>query len=203
MPSAFHVFALDLATKMGFATGPAGEKPRVGEKRLKDAEDDPERGFRKLGIWLRDEFTLQIPDLVIVEAALPIGAMVDWDGGADGRPKFKSNPQTIYFLNGLVAVVHGICGPYGVRCVNVSVQKVRKHFLGIARPADPKRAVLARCHQLGLIPKTERSDNIGDAIALHDYAGATFGRAIPAQLILHGESPAPETIESVFGGRAP
>ena len=32
---------------------------------------------------------------------------------------------------------------------------------------------------------------------------ATFGRAIPAQLILHGESPAPETIESVFGGRAP
>lgn len=182
-----RVLALDLATKTGFANGVAGSKPRSGVKRLKDGGDDPERGFRKLGIWLRDEFSFEKPDLVMIEAPLPVGSMIDWDGGEDKKPKFRSNPGTIYFLNGLVAVVHGICGPYGIMCRQVGVQKVRKHFLGLARPADPKRAVIERCHLLGLMAKDQRDDNQADACALWTFAADTFGNPVARELHLYGE----------------
>jgi hypothetical protein len=197
-----RLMALDIAVRLGFAIGEAGKVPRSGSIRLKSPEDDPSRACRKLGIWLRDEFTLQIPDLVIIEAPVNIGAFIDWkDDGS--KPTFRSNPQTISLLHRLVGGVETLCGPYGVRCVSANVQTVRKHLLGVARPSEPKKAVIARCQMLGLMPKTSKDDNQADAIALHQFAGAHHARAIPSQLILHGETPAPETIESVFGGRAP
>jgi hypothetical protein len=194
-----HLMALDIAVKLGFAIGEAGTTPRSGSVRLKSPEDDPSRACRRFGIWLRDEFSLRIPDLVIIEAPVNIGAFIDWKD--DGRkPMFRSNPQTISLLHRLIGGVETLCGPYGVRCVSANVQTVRKHFLGAARPSEPKKAVVARCHQLGLMPRDCKDDNRGDSLALFEYGAAHYARAIPSQLILHGETPA-ETVESVFGGR--
>lgn len=197
------ILACDLATNAGFAIGNAGEKPRSWSKRLRSTDDDPERAFKRLGIDLRDLFMMEKPDLIVVEAPISMGGMVERDDKNPRGFKFKSKPETIYILTGLVGVVFGIAGPYGIAARKVNVQTVRRHFLGVARPADPKKATVARCHMLGLMPRDCKDDNRADAIALHDYAAATYARAIPSQLILHGETPAPETIESVFGGRAP
>jgi hypothetical protein len=171
-----RVMALDLATRTGMATAlSAAERPRVASWKLKDPEDDPSRAFRKLGIRLRDEFAIERPDVVVIEAPL-------MPGGAKGH----TNAKTHYLLIGLVAVAHGICGPYGIRCVEVSVQKVRKFFVGDARPQDPKRVVMARCHMLGLLPKTERDDNVSDAVALWSWGAATYGNPTINRFTLFG-----------------
>ncbi|MBS4016787.1 MAG: hypothetical protein KGZ68_01000 [Dechloromonas sp.] len=164
------VLAIDAATKVGFALGEAGKAPRSWSQRLKDGDDDPERAFKKLGITLRDLFMVEKPDLVIVEAPIQMGAMIEADSAAPRGFKFKSNPETIYLLTGLVAGVFTICGPYGIRCRKANVQAVRKHVVGKARPADPKKAVLERCWQIAYLPRDCRDDNRADAIALHIWA---------------------------------
>ena len=185
-----RILTLDLATRSGFAVGPAGTIERAGSKRFRDPEDEPERAFRKFGCFLRDEFTIDLPDLVVIEAPMNMGGMVEADEKSERGFKFKSKPETIYLLTGLVAVAHGICGPYGVRAINVGVQKVRKHFLGVSRPSDPKKAVVARCHLLGLMPKNERDDNKADAIAMHVWASDTYGRPATRDLHFYGETAA-------------
>ncbi len=159
-----RILALDLATKAGFAMGRAGEKPRAWSKRLRTSEDAPERAFKRLGIELRDLFTLELPDLVVVEAPLA--------GGLIGN----SNMATVYQLNGLVGGVFTICGPYGIRCIKANVQTVRKHVVGRARPDNPKKAVLDRCKALGYLPPECFDDNIADAVAMHIWASDTEGR---------------------------
>ena len=105
-----------------------------------------------------------------------LGGMIEKDETSDRGFKFKSKPETIYLLGGLVATVHGICGPYGIRCINAKVQTVRKHFLGVGRPIDAKKAVIARCHQLRLIPIDRKDDNEADAVAMHVWASDNFGK---------------------------
>jgi hypothetical protein len=182
-----QIMALDLATCAGFAIGRAGGKPRSGSRRLKGGDDAPERAFRKLGLWLRDEFSFEKPDLVVCEAPVNLGAFVEGNQSSPKGFRFKSNASTIYMLQGFVAIAHGICGPYGVRCINANVQTVRKHFLGKARPENPKLAVLDRCRLLGYVDRDFADTDAGDAIALWDYACATYGRVAPAALHLFGE----------------
>lgn len=172
------ILALDLATNAGFALGDEGGTPRSWSRRLKTPEDEPERAFKKLGVELRDIFAIGKPDLVIVEAPMSMGGMVRKDEANERGFKFTSNPQTIYILTGLVGVVFGICGPYGIMARKANVQTVRKHFLGISRPKDPKLAVLAQCHRLGWLEKTCKDDNRADALALWQYAGAHYARPL-------------------------
>lgn len=178
-----RILAVDAATRCGFAIGPAGAAPKSWSERLRSGDDEPERAFKRMGIILRDLFALDRPDLVVIEAPMSMGGMVEADENSPRGFKFKSNPETIYMLTGLVAVVFGICGPYGVRARKVNVQTVRKHFLGVARPEDPKRAVLTQCHRLGWMPKDCRDDNRADACALHCYASDAWCK--PATRELH------------------
>jgi len=175
------ILALDLATNAGFALGDSNGKPTSWSKRLKSPEDEPERAFKKLGIELRDVFALETPDIVVVEAPMSMGGMVKLDEESDRGFKFTSNPNTIYMLTGLVGVVFGICGPYGIMARKANVQKVRKDFLGVSRPKDPKRVVLDRCHQLGWLERSCRDDNRADALALWSWACGEFGRSAEIQ----------------------
>lgn len=182
------VMALDLAVSMGWAIGRAGEKPRAGSHRLKSPDDPSQRACKRLGIWLRDQFSLETPDLVVIEAPINIGGLIDWKKDSGEKPTFRSNPETISLLHRLVGGVETICGPYGVRCVTANVQTVRKHVVGKARPENPKQAVLARCKMLGYLPKDSRDTDAADAIALHIYASDVICRATPAGIVLFGES---------------
>lgn len=157
------IMALDLATKFGFAIGEPHQVPRSGSKRLKDGEDPAARAYKRIAQWLRDEFILEIPEAVFVEK--PISAMA---GGL-------SNSSTIIMLNGLVAVVHGICGCYGVRCVEVPVSTVRKRLLGRGRvTGDPKRLTLENLKMRGLLSSDCFDTDQSDAVAIHAYASSEF-----------------------------
>lgn len=164
------VLAIDAATRCGFAMGEAGKAPRSWSQRLKDGDDDPERAFKKFGIALRDLFALEKPDLVVVEAPMSMGGMIETDETKPRGFKFKSNPDTIYMLVGLVGGVFTICGEHGIRARKANVQAVRKHVVGKARPEDPKKVVLKRCWQIGYLPRDCHDNNRSDAIALHIWA---------------------------------
>lgn len=180
------VLAIDAATNCGFAIGEAASAPRSWSQRLKGGDDDPERAFKKMGIALRDLFALEPPDLVVVEAPMSMGGMVEADENSERGFRFKSNPETIYLLNGLVAVVFGICGPYGIRARKANVQAVRKHFVGKARPQDPKKVVLERCWQIGYLPRNVKDNNRGDAVALHVWASDMLCKPATRELHMFG-----------------
>jgi hypothetical protein len=180
------IMALDIATKLGFCIGRAGEKPRVGSVRLKSPNHPPSRACRQLGIWLRDQFSFERPELVIIEAPVNIGAMIDWKKDGE-KPTFRSTPETISLLHRLVGGAETICGPYGVRCVDANVQTVRKHFIGRARVENPKQAVLERCKLLGYVERDFADTDAADAIALWDWACATHARAAQRPFALYGQ----------------
>ncbi|MCF1502174.1 hypothetical protein L0F51_00135 [Afifella sp. H1R] len=164
------ILTLDIATNTGFATGQPGALPRSGVVRLKKRDDEPMRAPRNLACWLRDQFVLSLPHMVIYEAPMATGAMLE-AGNA-------SRTADLTWM--LVGAVEAVCGAYGIPSKTVNVQTVRKHFTGRARWGDrqkAKRAVIERCHLLGLIPGDCRDDNRGDACAIFDWASATLFRA--------------------------
>lgn len=177
------IYALDLATKTGFAIGAPGAKPRSGVVKLKDPEDEAARAMRNIGCFLRDQFTVETPDLVVYEAAMTSGAMLN-HGNAS---------VTADFAWQLVGAVEAICGCYGVRTVPANVQTVRKHFTGRARydsRKEAKRAVVQRCHLLGLMPRAKNDDNQADALAIWNWAEARYGRRAPEDFTLTSDGAA-------------
>lgn len=135
------ILTLDIATVTGFCLGRAGAVPRVGTWRLKTADDDPARAGRNLGCNLRDLFTVELPDLVIVEAAMEPGAM-----HAAGN-----SSRTVALLWRLQGAVDAVCGCYGLRVKRANVNSVRKAVLGIATPKDPKQVVVAFVNKVGIV----------------------------------------------------
>lgn len=170
------ILALDIATSTGWAYGRPGETPRYGSqswaaKAGETAADDGTVGAAATR-WLHSFMTIDKPDLLIYEAPL----------GAGGRSSKGSSERTTRRLLGLtflietVGVLKGV--PSSMIC-EANVQTVRKHFVGQARPADGKAAVMARCRQLGWAPRTHDE---GDALALWDFAGAVMVPGLGARL---------------------
>jgi Holliday junction resolvasome RuvABC endonuclease subunit len=106
------------------------------------------------------------PDMVVAEAAI---------GG----------PQSSQFLVGLVACVQGCATIRAVRFETCHLGSIRKHFVGKALTVKDyphlnktaakkaiKQEVIKRCEMLGWNPA---DDNAADALALLDYALATYG----------------------------
>jgi hypothetical protein len=144
------ILTLDLATNTGFCLGRWGQKPLLGKWVLKNPEDEQARATRNLGCKLRDLFTLELPDLVVVEAAMDPAAMLHKGNGT-------KSVTLLWMLQGAVGAVLGC---YGLRMKPANVMSVRKAVLGNGRPADPKAAAIAFCKSIGLNPK---DDNEADA----------------------------------------
>jgi len=173
------IMALDVATHTGYAVGRIGEKPRFKTWRLKKPDDEPERAFVNLCCLIRDEILLEgTPDFFCYEAPLSPGALrqeavgYGKDGEITSVKKVRqTNAKTTYLLVGLAAVAHATPGAWGVSPRKVSVQTVRKAFLGFGRPENPKQLVMDQCRRLGFDVK---DDNQADALALWHYqAGQT------------------------------
>lgn len=179
------ILALDLATEAGFCLGRAGGKPsRVGAARLKRPDDDHGVLGRNLGCLIRDLSAFGVPDMVVIEAAMHAAAKSEKGNGG-------FSVETAWLL---VGAVYGFCGPQGIPVREAHVQTVRKHFTGRARygsRTEAKKAVVDRAHLLGLLPPTSRNDNAADAIAVWDWACATFARRSHATALhLFGETAA-------------
>jgi len=180
------IFALDVATHTGFAIGRIGEKPRFGSWRLKRPDDDPEKAFGNLLCHVRDLIIVEgTPDYYIYEAPINAGALrqeaVTYkDGRADTvKAVRRTNAKTTYLLIGAAAVACAAPFAWGVTAEKISVQTVRKSFLGHGFPPDPKEAVMAQCRLMGFDVK---NDNEADALAIwHHKAGqATIWEKVAA-----------------------
>lgn len=156
------ILALDLATTTGVAEGRAGEIPRLYSKRfVKPYDDHPSVFGRALG-WLSEHIEDVIPDAVFIEEPIKPGAR-----------GIKTNPETTLRLIGLWGALSGECAYRGIMCRCVSVQTVRKGFIGAGRVKgggdEAKRLAFAMCGLLGWAP-TDRDSS--DAGALWWYAVA-------------------------------
>src|ERR1035437_3761598 len=137
------ILALDPAVRTGFAIGEAGViPPRSGAVRLKKPAEDREVAVRNLGCWLRDQFVLDRPDLIVCLHWMAPGAQ-------------KSEAAVVMPLL-LAGAVHALAGIYGIPVKEPYDATCRKHFTGKASFGDRTEtnlAVLRRAIMLGYVPK--------------------------------------------------
>jgi hypothetical protein len=186
------IMALDLGKRSGVATGIAGgDLPRIEAVTLRGKADKPEAQARNLGCFLRDRWSIDTPELVVIESAMnPIASM-----SAD------ATISQLYCHGAL----HALAGTYGVRVEIVAPQTARKHFTGKASAAprrnaprslaqkrqdreDTNNMVLRRAIALRYLPHGSTDWDKASAAALFDFAAATFARAAPRELVFFGEA---------------
>jgi hypothetical protein len=153
------IWALDLATQMGWASGEPGGTLTYGSVRLsREGGDEFDIGASALR-FLGEHWIAFRPDVVVIEAPM--------NSAQAGK---MTNARTQLILQGLYFQCGSMARRLGVPRVTVAnVQTVRKHFVGQGRPQNPKLAVMNRCRLLGFKPQ---DDNAADAIALWDYAAS-------------------------------
>lgn len=182
-----NILALDMAMRTGWAFGPAGAKPHSGAIKLRKSSDLPLHvASNNIFHALRDRRILDQIDLVVYEA--PLDPQVKFQMASDGRN--AQNSASIILPWMLVTAVELFCHLYGYRAETSNRQQVLKHFTGRARWGNrdaAKKAVIDRCHLLGLLPKDCKDDDRADAIAIHDYASQRWGKAAPRELVMFGE----------------
>ena len=166
------IMAFDIAGHTGIAFGGAGEIPRSTSVDLGRKKSEAVRYSKMIGLT-RKMIAQFEPDLVVYEA--PVGG-----------------PKTSHFLVGVAACFVGEAHRNGVNIKKLELSSVRRHFLGkhltsrhfphltkAKARIEIKRAVVARCHQLGW---DVDDDDEADACALWDYAQAVYGRSQSAPL---------------------
>jgi hypothetical protein len=166
------VIAFDLAGRTGVAFGRVGETPRAHTIDLDRLASQNERLAEMLRVT-EVLLSRNRPDIVAYEA--PVGG-----------------PKTSHFLVAVAGCFVGEATRLSHQPRSISISTVRKHFLGRALSTTDfpgltkarakeaiKAAVLTRCGQLGWAPRTHDE---ADAMAIWDYAGATYGRAQSAPL---------------------
>lgn len=185
-----RVLALDLGVRMGVARGPA-EQPTSGAVVLKRPDENISVAFGNLIHWLSAEFKSERPDLVVVEAGLPLQAF---------KTLFNSEAR-IKADHGYHAILLGMGNRFGIKVEAINQKTVRKHFIGtganIVR-AELKRAVVARCQQLGYFEAGKYDEDEADALAIWDYGHAVFGRSIPKEITLFTEQKLPKRRRRVY-----
>ncbi len=162
------VLALDLASVTGWALYAKGmERPFFGTTRLKRPTGTNGEAMEKLRKVLADTHAVhELTDIVF--EAQHLGSAV--------------NPQTIYLLIGMGAMVEWFAHRIGARCFIVDIGTWRKHFLGKggfkqAKNEDgakvgptgrqqAKQKSIDVCNSLGWFPP---DDNAADACGVLDY----------------------------------
>jgi hypothetical protein len=158
------ILALDVSkTLTGCAYGRAGETPRFHS--IKGADIETAAAMAKLGGWLIDFIKVNRPDWLYYEAALNI-IPGEYDEES-GKVKAKGNPQTTIALAKMSGVVEFVAEMKHLRWRTGKVQTVRKTFVGMGYPDNPKRHVKAMCSELGWSPK---NGDEADAGALWAWA---------------------------------
>lgn len=156
------VFAVDLATRTGFARGRVGEQPVSGSIRFAQHNSRESAIFADALRWISQELEPQPrPDILILESMLPPEAM----RGATTRAVRDR-------LAGLHGIVKGVAQLRGIgEIAEATVGNIRGHFIGdrTAKRVRAKNETMARCRALGW-PCAD--DNAGDALALWSYACA-------------------------------
>jgi hypothetical protein len=172
------IYSIDLGQRAGFAVGAPGQVPRSGAVILKGKDDPRRTAHGNLIAFLDEQWSGAPPAMVVVVPPPTIQAHVRMHHN-------ESAPRLQY---GLHAIVEGMCDRFGLALVEIHEDTVRKHFIGKGRLGDresTKLAVISRCHLLRLMPADCMDDNRADALALHDWACASYGRSAVSTNELH------------------
>jgi hypothetical protein len=163
--SVTDILALDIATITGFARGRIGETPIAGSVSFSKpgaTSNTDNMVFGNALRWLSDLLRAEPrPDVVIMEALLPPGAMLNHTTRAV-RDR----------LAGLHGVMRGVAHLRGIpQIAEASVGDVRAHFIfhRNAKRETAKRETMRQCEMMGW--KAE-NDNEADALALWSYAAS-------------------------------
>jgi hypothetical protein len=172
------MLALDTATVTGFAIGKPGSIPRSGSVRLKKPSEPRDVAPFNAYCFLRDMWTLEKPDLVVVEHFM--------------NPAAQKSADAIILQIEVYGVVVALCRAYGIRYEAPQRMTVVKHFLG-QQPRQEREAlkakIVSRAILLGYMPRDCRDQNRADACALWDYGSAHHCRTPPRELVMFGEQP--------------
>lgn len=157
-----RVTALDLAAVSGVCFG---ELPASPAFLTIDLRKEDGRGGRGVALMraLARHFDEYKPERVFIER--PLDAHV--------AAKMGVTTDTVIALNGSVMLAETVAFSRRIATELVEVQTARKHFIGVRSfpdKKDGKRAVFARCTQLGWDPPNH---DCSDAACLWDYGSST------------------------------
>jgi hypothetical protein len=181
------VWALDLATRTGYAYGEPGRMPTSGALILKKPKEPRAVALGNLLWWLNDKWSERKPDLVVTEAPLTLQAFL----------LLHSSQDNVRMHHSMHGVVEAMCARFGItgdKKIETYPATYRKHFLGRANFGSreaTKWEMVVRARLLGLMPQDSDDEDRADALGLHDWACATHGRksVSTANLHLFGERP--------------
>lgn len=162
------ILAIDPGSKMGWAAGQAGGHPTSASERV------PLEGLLE---WLQQFFTDKKPDMVVVEAMLPLRAYA----------RLKTAEHSVYLAARQHGVIQALTGLWKIPYHEPDVLAVRQHFTGARSHGgrkEGKRAVIGRCHQLRYLPRDCVDNDRADALATWDFACATLARKPPKELVM-------------------
>lgn len=175
------IWAFDAASNTGVAEGYAGQTPRLYSERLVKEGDEIDDSAARAMRFLAQKFTIERPDLVVIEA--PLGFKND---GA-------SNARALLLLAGIAIGLGGCARLHGVRVRRPAVASIRKEFIGHGRlPKDEaKRLVQQTCRALGW------------AFPNHDAADAAACWYWGCKLLARDLVPAVDPVSLAARGTAP
>lgn len=172
------ILTLDVSTHCGFAFGRRGRVERSGVVQLRKFEhDDDRRMARRMGRWMRDQFILEIPELVVDERMMSPAAAL-----ASGM----SHPNTVATLSRVFGAIDAVCACYDVRQAEVAVGSHRKITTGKERwpGGDPKKKTIEAINRLRLVERTVTDDNEADALSIFNWASTEFAGAFAGRFQL-------------------
>jgi hypothetical protein len=156
------ILGLDIATRCGWASGRVGETPIAGSIRFGSSSSNENVIFAAALDWASSFLQPRPrPDVVMIEAMLPIEAM-------QGRTQRAVRDR----LAGLHGVIRAVAQLRGVgRIESCTVGDVRGHFIGHrrAKRVDAKKETMRFCRCMGW---EVRDDDAADACAIWSYACA-------------------------------
>jgi crossover junction endodeoxyribonuclease RuvC len=171
MTDAPRIFALDLASRTGWAIGdPSDARPASGSVRFATPGASLGAIYACCRQWLSD-FVTADPEirLIVFEAPMAPQHMAGY-----------TTAHIVRILIGLCAVVEELAYARGLDVREAKVSDVREHFIGSNRikRKEAKAATIDTCHRLGWAPA---DDNAADALALWHYQASIFDPKLAVQ----------------------
>lgn len=180
-PLSGPILSLDLGKSCGWAFGDRNAKaPESGVVLLQSKGETRSSAMGNLIAFLDGRLRINKPALIVREAPFTLAAYL----------KTKNSNDRVRMDYGLHGILEGMADRYAVPLEHVYAATVRAYFLGRAnmgKRADTKRAVVERCHLLGLMPRTSSSDDRADATATWYWAVSHYGHQHADKLFLFGE----------------
>lgn len=189
------ILSIDAATRLGWCFGDSRARgPEVFKAlRMCKASDDGEEASYNVGPWLRDRLREFKPDALVVEDKLNLAAQKSAQAGA------------------MQHLIHGginaTAATFGIRVHKPAVGATRVYMCGrksgLVTPEEldgltkgqasalrrkrTKEMVLARCHQLGLLPVDCVDFDVADATLQWGYWASRYGDRKETELHLFTE----------------